>query len=227
MAPSSQCLCSLCGALVPTTCKGGSLNAGLVASTRVAVGPYVAVPGRAWLTWQSAPSISSSSPGQLSSGSSLVQFWCSSGAVWRRGDAASEVHRPQCPPTTHRHRRQSPSDAISYRGPVPSPWQAVQLCLCEKGSVCRLVPSANRKVPANSDHDGVDLTHHAPLPRAPIRAPTAKAFRSTPSFSRYPQVTQGYLTTGKNGTHPTAARPVGEILSSVPELDSTERSPRS
>ncbi|KHE88802.1 hypothetical protein GE21DRAFT_1226389 [Neurospora crassa] len=38
---------------------------------------------------------------------------------------------------------------------------------------------------------------------------------------------QGYLTTGKNGTDPTAARPVGEILSSVPELDSTERSSRS
>lgn len=197
----------------------------------------------------------------------------------------------------------SPSDAklVPWSRPVSMASTSVlslSLWPGRKGSVClsSVVWSfcKPQKVPANSDHDGVDLTHIAPLPRAPIRAPTAKAFRLAPSFFpssfhrpshnfshtvqlsypdtpptiQYPQVTQvqylpdlarpiqaprlhhstlnprsrtdstiqmrdailapqGYLTTGKNGTHPTAARPVGEILSSVSELDSTERSPRS
>lgn len=109
MAPFSQCLCSLCGAHHLQCEKVGRPDAG-----RVAWRPGLRLAHRGiipCLTWQVCPLSSLS----LSRGSSRLvpawcSFWCSSGAVWRRGveGAATsdlEVHSPHCPPTTHRHRR--------------------------------------------------------------------------------------------------------------------------
>lgn len=100
MAPSSQCLCSLCGA--HHAAKVGRAMRVEWHGVQGCGWPISSHGRRAWFVpgyWQRAFHLLS----LLLVLSSLVQFlgaqWCGSGAVWRRGVAASEVDCPHCPPT--------------------------------------------------------------------------------------------------------------------------------
>ncbi|KAK1783538.1 hypothetical protein QBC45DRAFT_365509 [Copromyces sp. CBS 386.78] len=156
-------------------------------------------------------------PGQLSSGSSLVQFWCSSSLVQSGAEVLQQRWEADRWDWTRSITRE-PHKARRWHSSTRGAKQ-------QYPSIVPLTTFTRSSSPSQTHYDTVTQVQYLPDLARLIQAPRLHQStlnpRPTIQMRNATLASQGYLTTGKKGTHPT------EILSSVSELDSTERSPRS